>query len=583
MRSLNKVTKLVLVLSIMVALLAVACSGDEDDEASPAASPAASTGGAAATQVPAVTQPAPATAVPVVEEVMGPSGTLTVAARINFESRYADPHQQVHGGYRTSLLNTFEGLTWRRPTDGALDGLLAESWNLGADGLSFTFPLRQGVTFWNGEVMTADDVKASFERATAADNKQYTRDEMISGVKGVTVVDANTVTFNLNKPYGGLLERLFLFSHIAPKAHMEKMGADFWMDPVGTGPLTITDLQLAESMTFEAYADYWNPEYTSHVQTVKMQNIEDPTALLAALRSGVVDIISSVKGPMIKEIQDDPNTSIIKVGGASIVVLKYDYPVDTIIAGESMPVDSAGNPDNEASIAKYGAMGDIRVRQAIAHAINRQEVIDALYGGFGEPWATASCRTSNGYNPDLKPYAYDPTKSKALLAEAGVSELTYVYNTRDSGKELAEAIAGYLREVGIAPEVKVWDSATYRDKKLVDRANGFRGIREDPFGCIAMGESMAMYTSWYTVNNKAQGMLSWPVLEDLIEQITSTLDTEERAAVGREAATYIYDNLGDSGLWTLDALFGIGPRVKGYNPGPPNSQLVRLYTVELNE
>jgi peptide/nickel transport system substrate-binding protein len=577
MPPLNKITSLVMVLTVLVGLFAIACGSDEDDDA-----PAASTAPAPATQVPAVTAPAPATAVPVVEEMMGPSGSLTVAARINFESRYADPHQQVHGGYRTSLLNTFEGLTWRRPDNGELDALLAESWQLGSDGLSFTFPLRQGVTFWDGTEMKATDVKASFERAVDAENKQYTRDEMISGVGSVDVVDDYTVKFNLNKPYGGLLERLFLFAHIAPKAHIDKMGGDFWMEPIGTGPLRITDLQLAESMTFEAYADYWNPQYTSHVQTVTMQNIEDPTALLAALRSGVVDIISSVKGPMIKEIQDDPNTTIVKVGGASIMVLKYDYPVDTIIAGEFMPTDSAGNPDNAANIEKYGPMGDIKVRQAIAYAIDRQQVIDTLYGGFGEPWATASCRTSNGYNPALKPFPYDPDKAMSLLSEAGIGDdFKYVYNTTEAGKDLAEAIAGYLREVGIAPEVKVWDTATYRDKKLVDRENGFRGIREDPFGCIAMGESMAMYATWYSVNNKAQGMLSWPPLEDLIEKITSTLDNEERASFGRQAATYIYDNMGDSGLWTLDALFGVGPRVESYNPGPPNSQLVRLYTVVL--
>ena len=207
-----------------------------------------------------------------------PEGSITVATRLIVESRHADPHQQVHGGYRTTHLNDYEGLTWHRPTDGAFEGLLAKSWELGSDNLSFTFTLQDDVKFWNGETMTADDVKFSWDRAVDPENKQYPGQEMRDGVESVSVIDEGTVKFNLLKPYGGLLERLFLFSHISPKAALEAGGMDFWMNPVGTGPLQFEDLQPGEYITFEAFADYWNPEYVSNVQSIDMQNIEDPTA-----------------------------------------------------------------------------------------------------------------------------------------------------------------------------------------------------------------------------------------------------------------------------------------------------------------
>ena len=529
------------------------------------------------TTAPAVPAPAPtiAPAQSVAKRV--PEGSITVATRLNVESRHADPLQQVHGGYRTTHLNAYEGLTWHRPTDGALEGLLAKSWELGADNLSFTFSLQDDVTFWNGETMTADDVKFSWDRAVDPENKQYPGQEMRDGVESVSVIDGSTVKFNLLKPYGGLLERLFLFAHISPKTALEAGGMDFWMDPVGTGPLKFTDLQPGEYVKFEAHADYWNPEYVSSVQSIDMQNIEDPTARTAALTSGRVDIIGRVRGPMIAEIEGSSEARIVTVPGASITVLKFDHWVDDIVADE-YPI-----LDGQEAVDKYGPLGDMRVRRAISLAIDRQQIVDTLYGGYGIPWATAMCRTSNGYNDALEAHEYNPEMAKELLEEAGYADgFEYAYNMNAGNKDLAEAIAGYLREVGIEPELVLWDDATYRDKKLVNRADGFRGIREDPFGCIAMGESMAMLATWYTLN-PAQGSFATPELDALIEKVTSTLDSDERAGYGREAAVELYDNMGDAGLWHLDALFGVGSRVDYYNPGPPNSQLVRLYTVQLKK
>ena len=335
MRSTIKIGTLILVATVAVALLAIACSSEEEPAPAPAptTAPAPAPTTAPAPAPTAVPAPAPTAAPPPSDAMMGPEGSITVATRLNVESRHADPHQQVHGGYRTTHLNAYEGLTWHRPTDGALEGLLAKSWELGADNLSFTFTLQDGVKFWNGEIMTADDVKFSWDRAVDPENKQYPGQEMRDGVESVSVIDdGSTVKFNLLKPYGGLLERLFLFSHISPKAALEAGGMDFWMDPVGTGPLQFKDLQPGEYITFEAFADYWNPEYVSNVQSIDMQNIEDPTARTAALTSGRVDIIGLVRGPMIAEIEASSEARIVTVPGASIMVLKFDHWVADIIA-----------------------------------------------------------------------------------------------------------------------------------------------------------------------------------------------------------------------------------------------------------
>ena len=175
------------------------------------------------------------------------------------------------------------------------------------------------------------------------------------------------------------------------------------MDPVGTGPLQFKDLQPGEYITFEAFADYWNPEYVSNVQSIDMQNIEDPTARTAALTSGRVDIIGRVRGPMIAEIEGSSEARIVTVPGASITVLKFDHWVDDIIA-DIYPI-----LDGQEAVDKYDSpLGDMRVRRAISLAIDREQIVETLYGGYGIPWATAMCRTSNGYNDSLQPHAYDP-------------------------------------------------------------------------------------------------------------------------------------------------------------------------------
>ncbi len=309
-----------------------------------------------------------------------------------------------------------------------------------------------------------------------------------------------------------------------------------------------------------------------------MLSIDDSIDRLVALAVGVVDIIDLVRGPMIAEIEGSSYARIVNVPGASITVLKFDHWVDDIIADE-YPI-----LDGQEAVDKYNSpLGDMRVRRAISLAIDRQQIVDTLYGGYGIPWATAMCRTSNGFNDSLDPHEYNPEMAKELLEEAGYADgFDYAYNMNAGNDDLAQAIAGYLREVGIEPELVLWDDATYRDKKLVNREDGFRGIREDAFGCIAMGESMAMLATWYTLN-PAQGSFATPELDALIDKVTSTLDSDERAGYGREAAVELYENMGDAGLWHLDALFGVGSRVEYYNPGPPNSQLVRLYTVKLKK
>ena len=152
----------------------------------------------------------------------------------------------------------------------------------------------------------------------------------------------------------------------------------FWQDPVGTGPLKFTDLQPGEYVKFEAHADYWNPEYVSSVQSVDMQNIEDPTARTAALTSGRVDIIGQVRGPMIAEVEASSDARIVTVPGASITVLKFDHWVGDIIA-DIYPI-----LDGQEAVDKYDSpLGDMRVRRAISHAIDRQQIVDTLYGGYG--------------------------------------------------------------------------------------------------------------------------------------------------------------------------------------------------------
>ena len=281
--------------------------------------------------------------------------------------------------------NIFEGLT-RFDPNGAVIPALAESWEISADGLEYTFHLHTGVTFHDGTTFDAEDVKFSLDRARAEDSVNAQKG-LFASIADVAVVDPATVKVTLSAPNGD-----FLFNMAWGDAVIvgPESAADNATKPIGTGPFTFVNWVQGDHIEIAKNPSYWGTPVKLDKATFKY--IGDPTAAMAALQAGDVDAFPFFPAPeLLDALKADPRFTV-EVGSTE---------GETVLGinNERIP--------------------DVKVREAIAHAIDRQAIIDGAMFGYGTPIGTFMPPTNPNYI-DLTPQSnYDPEKSKALLAEAG--------------------------------------------------------------------------------------------------------------------------------------------------------------------
>ena len=321
--------------------------------------------------------------------------------------------------------NVFEGLTRYRP-DGSVAPGLAESWEISEDGTVYTFRLREGVTFHDGTAFDAEDVKFSLDRARAEDSTNAQK-ALFAGIADVTVVDPLTVQVTLSSPNGGFLTNMAWGDAVilAPES-----AADAATAPVGTGPFKLGQWVQGDRIELVTNPDYWGEMPALESATFKF--ISDPTAAFAAVMAGDVDAFPVFPAPEnLMQFEADPRFSVI-VGST-----------------EGETILSMNN--------KSEALSDIRVRQAIAHAINRQDIIDGAMFGFGTPIGTHFAPHNPDYVDLTGLSAYDPEQAKALLAEAGYADgltLSLKLPPPSYARRGGEIIAAQLRAVGIETEIE---------------------------------------------------------------------------------------------------------------------------------
>ncbi|MEM1399940.1 MAG: ABC transporter substrate-binding protein [Pseudomonadota bacterium] len=320
--------------------------------------------------------------------------------------------------------NIFEGLT-RIGSDGAVLPALAASWDVSEDGLTYVFTLNEGVTFHDGSALDSEDVKFSIERAMAEESTNAQKG-LFEPIASVDATDPLTVTITLSRPTGS-----FLFNMgwgdaviVAPET-----AADNATNPIGTGPFKFVNWNQGDSVEIERYADYWGEPALLDKATFKF--IADETAALAAMLAGDVDAFPNFPAPEnLPQLAADPNFSVV-VGSTE---------GETILAtnNQKAPFDN------------------VLVRRAMAHAIDRQSIIDGAMFGNGTPIGTHFAPHHPAYVDLTDTYPYDPEAAKALLAEAGFPDgfsaslkLPPPPYARDGG----EIIAAQLREVGINLEI----------------------------------------------------------------------------------------------------------------------------------
>lgn len=320
--------------------------------------------------------------------------------------------------------NVFEGLT-RYQADGSIAPALARSWTISDDGMTYQFTLQSNVTFHDGSRFDAEDVKFSLDRARAEDSTNAQK-RLFTGIKDVTVIDAQTVQITLNAPDGGFITNLawgdaiILASETAGQASTS---------PVGTGPFKFSNWVQGDRVELVKNDQYWGQPIALEQATFKF--ISDPTAAFAAMMAGDIDAFPGYPAPeTLPQFKADPRFKVI-VGST-----------------EGETILSTNN--------KSDKLADIRIRKAIAHAIDRQAIIDGAMFGFGTPIGTHFAPHHPDYVDLTDQSGYDPDLSKSLLAEAGAENLTLSLKLPPPSyaRRGGEIIAAQLRAVGINTEIE---------------------------------------------------------------------------------------------------------------------------------
>ena len=347
--------------------------------------------------------------------------TVTLAQGVDPES--LDPAVDTLITSVSVMMNIYDSLIWR-DGDGNIVPGLAESWEFPQPD-QMLLKLRQGVTFHNGDAFTADDVVFSFDRLFDKDNPSPLLSSLRGFVDSVEKVDDFTVLVHMPAARATVVPTLVRVL-ILPKAAFEAMGAQaFGSAPIGTGPFRFERWDRNQQIVLTRNEDYWRGP--AAIESFVIRPIPEDFARFASLSNHEVDIITNLSSERLEEIE---GTDGLKAGVVPSVRNVF-VGIDT----------------------RKGPFTDVRARQALNHAIDKQALIDVVMGGYAIENGSACTQTLFGA-AEIEPYAYDPDKARALLAEAGVpSGLTVEFlgpvgrYTKD--KELQEAIAGMLADVGI--------------------------------------------------------------------------------------------------------------------------------------
>ena len=460
-----------------------------------------------------------------------PEGTLTFALHYTLPPRWLDPaeSESIITPYLT-LYALHDALLKPMPGSPAAPSL-AESWSMAKDGLSADFTLRQHARFHNGEPVTAEDVKFSFERYRGGSAKL-----LKDNVKEIQILSPTRVRFVLREPwpdfpafYGTMVASA---GWIVPKKYVERVGEEgFRKAPIGAGPYKFVSMNPGVELVLEAFEGYWRKPPS--IKRLVFRILPDETTRAAALKRGEVDVAFLLSGPVGEDIRRTPGLRLV---APHLGIFWLDFP-------------EQWDPKSP--------WADRRVRLAASLAIDRQALSQAETLGFSRPAGSIVPRDFEFALP-VEPPPFDPKRARQLLAEAGhpngfeAGDLTPFppYNS------MGEAIQGWLQAVGIRTKMRTMERATFmtawKDKKL-------RGVVLTVTGIA--GNAATRLESFVTANGSfSYGAL--PEVDDLFRRQAKELDRKKREALLHQMQRIIHDQSLQAPIYHLGFPTGLGPRVE---------------------
>ncbi len=417
-------------------------------------------------------------------------------------------------------LHVFDSLV-RREGDMSLVPSVAASWKQ-LDPVTWEFKLRKDVRFHDGKPLTADDVKFTFDRIMDVKTYRSEMKSLFALMKEVSVVDPTTVRFHFSQPFSSFVRHLVLVP-IVPKHVVLSKGHDaFLASPIGSGPFKFVEWVKGKEIVLEANPQYWRGEPA--IQKIIWRGVPEAATRVAGLLSGDADIIIDVPVSFVDAINARPGYKIKTAPGNRVMFLQLNI--------HKKPLD------------------DVRVRKAMAYAIDAESIIKHVLRGYGILANGPIPPGVFGHNPNLKPYPYDPPKAKALLKEAGYEKgfdlsLTAPMGRYLLGTEVAQAIAGNLDKVGIRMKLNFMETSAFwsyirfgqRDKNLTRVDANFWGMANFTM------DAFYNYSGTTTTGAGSNPFLSHPDLDKIINDALATTDEAKTEKLFQEAGRILHQDL----------------------------------------
>ena len=453
---------------------------------------------------------------------------------------------------------------------------LAESWDISDDGLEYTFHLRQGVKFHNGNDFTAEDVAYTFHRMLTVEGGVNTEfidqikgaDELLAGetdtLEGVEVVDDYTIKVTLKEPFAG-----FLASISSPGVSIydseatEAAGDQFGMDPavtVGTGPFEFSSWSFNNQLVLTRNEDYWKG--ASGLPGVVIKIIPDTETQSMMFESGELDILD------------------LDYAADSADRFTETYP-DQIVQGPRVGIVYFTMNFNKEPFQ------DVRVRKAVQMSIDRQAILDALYGGRGQVEQGIFPHGLIGFNPDQEEIKYDPEAAKALLAEAGYADgfdmaIAADSSASDTMTMALEIVSDQLAEVGIHAEIKNYDESTW----LETRKSGELGSFMSTWSADYNDPDNFIYTFFGNEEKTRIRSINYPdteVMERVAKARTIVNEDERLAEYKALEEKLIHEDAAWVPMFSRLHLFAVSKRVQGFAPLWSGLSDQLFYNISLSE
>jgi peptide/nickel transport system substrate-binding protein len=458
----------------------------------------------------------------------------SITYALDLEPSGFDPHVNQADEAHRIFMQVFDPLVYQT-ADHKFHPGLATSWDITPDGKTYTFKLRQGVKFHDGTPFNAQAVKFSFDRIRDPNTKSQLAIDLLGPVDTYEAVDDSTFKITFKTPYPAFLDALSYawLAPVSPTA-VQKSGADFGRNLVGTGPYMWKEWVAKDHITLVKNPDYnWAPDFFKHqgpayLDTVTVRFVDEPSTRSATLETGEIDIT-----------YDPPATDVERLKANQKLKVSLTPQPGT---SEMMMLDASKAPTDQ-----------LPVRQAIAYAVDKDAIDKTLHAGLFMPSFSPLNRATFGYDKSVEGnYSFQPDRAKQLLDDAGWKvgpdgirqkdgqplKLQWVSLSCCLHPQIGEQVQAMLRDVGIDVSIDVAAtfpnySAALRDKQHNMTIGGW--IVSDP-GIL----TSVFHTRNMDANNR--GKVSLPALDQVLDKADVETNADQRAALYGQAQKLIMDN-----------------------------------------